>query len=98
MRTFEQQGLGQCIFLHLLQAVPPSRSSCTPPRSPPTAALSPPFTPAACWTETWGEFTSGGLLGLLLTAQSLSWCLTRVFSLPSPTPMYPPTYLEPGIG
>lgn len=43
-------------FPHVLQAVPPSLSSCTPPRSPRTVALSPPFTPAPCWTETWGEF------------------------------------------
>lgn len=40
----------------LFQAVPPSRSSCTPPRSPPTVAPFPLSTPARCWTETWGEF------------------------------------------
>lgn len=46
-----------CCFAHSShQAVPPSRSSCTPPRSPPTVALFPLSTPAPCWTETWGEF------------------------------------------
>lgn len=44
-----------CLY-PFFQAVPPSHSSCTPPRSPPTVALSPPFIPAPCWTETWGEF------------------------------------------
>lgn len=44
------------------QAVPPSRSSCTPPRNPPTVALFPLSTPAPCWTETWGEFHVCSLL------------------------------------
>lgn len=44
-----------CLMLFSHQAVPPSRSSCTPPRNPPTVALSPLSTPAPCWTETWGE-------------------------------------------
>lgn len=70
-------------FSHLFQAVPPSRSSCTPPRSPPTVALSPPFTPAACWTETWGEFH----LSLVPSAQAgsrgcVSVCMQRQSSQP----------------
>lgn len=44
-----------CLMVFSHQAVPPSRSSCTPPRNPPTVALSPLSTPAPCWTETWGE-------------------------------------------
>lgn len=49
----------KCLLISLMvcshQAVPPSRSSCTPPRNPPTVALFPPSIPAPCWTETWGE-------------------------------------------
>lgn len=57
-------------FPHVLQAVPPSLSSCTPPRSPPTVALSPPFTPAPCWTETWGEFQ---ISRVSFTFSALGW-------------------------
>lgn len=56
-------------FPRVFQAVPPSRSSCTPPRSPPTVALSLPSIPAACWTETWGESLQSFLLRLLLRCE-----------------------------